>query len=198
MKAFKDLVYKLSLFWLSFEKQASWYLTSVTHILSSFLSFSFPFFSDFCYFVTFALSLLITFIWVKKCSKTKPQFSFFWHFFIFPLVAYLSLLQKIFVSNLTFTSFISLISGLYGVLFEKHKEAAFANYRLWESCGFVIAFGYSTTLQVYIKLYILLAVLLLSMVTYGVVEYLETKSSPGTPTATKKENVGPHTQETKM
>ncbi|XP_009889757.1 PREDICTED: protein unc-93 homolog A isoform X2 [Charadrius vociferus] len=89
-------------------------------------------------------------------------------------------------------------NGLYSVLFEKHTEAAFANYRLWESCGFVIAFGYSTKLQVYIKLYILLSVLVLSMVTYGVVEYLEAKSSPGTPTATKKENVGPPTQETYM
>ncbi|XP_064301649.1 protein unc-93 homolog A isoform X2 [Phalacrocorax carbo] len=82
-------------------------------------------------------------------------------------------------------------NGLYGILFEKHKEAAFANYRLWESLGFVIAFGYSTKLQVYIKLYILLSVLALSMVTYGVVEYLEAKSSPGAPTATKQENVEP-------
>ncbi|XP_009272523.1 PREDICTED: protein unc-93 homolog A isoform X2 [Aptenodytes forsteri] len=89
-------------------------------------------------------------------------------------------------------------NGLYGILFEKHKEAAFANYRLWESFGFVIAFGYSTKLQVYIKLYILLSVLVLSMVTYGAVEYLEAKSSPGTPTATKKENVGPLTEETDM
>ncbi|KAJ7411563.1 Protein unc-93 A [Willisornis vidua] len=88
--------------------------------------------------------------------------------------------------------------GLYGILFEKHKEAAFANYRLWESLGFVIAFGYSTKLQVYIKLYILLSVLVLSMVTYGVVEWIEAKSSPGTPTATKKENGGPLTQETHM
>ncbi|XP_054676195.1 protein unc-93 homolog A isoform X1 [Grus americana] len=89
-------------------------------------------------------------------------------------------------------------NGLYGILFEKHKEAAFANYRLWESVGFVIAFGYSTKLQVYIKLYILLSVLVLSMVMYGAVEYLEAKSSPGTPTSTKKENVGPLTQETLM
>ncbi|OXB57473.1 hypothetical protein ASZ78_009250 [Callipepla squamata] len=86
--------------------------------------------------------------------------------------------------------------GLYGVLFEKHTEAAFANYRLWESCGFVIAFGYSTTLRVYIKLYILLAVLMLAMVTYGVVEYLEAKRSPEIPAATEKKNVGPHTEET--
>ncbi|XP_051471235.1 protein unc-93 homolog A isoform X2 [Apus apus] len=88
--------------------------------------------------------------------------------------------------------------GLYGVLFEKHKEAAFANYRLWESLGFVIAFGYSTKLQVYIKLYILLSVLVLSMVTYGAVEYLEARRSPGTPTATKKENLGALTQDTHM
>ncbi|NXE77994.1 UN93A protein, partial [Cochlearius cochlearius] len=87
-------------------------------------------------------------------------------------------------------------NGLYSVLFEKHKEAAFANYRLWESLGFVIAFGYSTKLQVYIKLYILLSVLVLSMVMYGVVEYLKAKSSPGTPTATKNENVVAFTQET--
>uniref|UniRef100_A0A8C3RFP7 Protein unc-93 homolog A n=1 Tax=Cyanoderma ruficeps TaxID=181631 RepID=A0A8C3RFP7_9PASS len=89
-------------------------------------------------------------------------------------------------------------NGLYGILFEKHKEAAFSNYRLWESLGFVIAFGYSTKLQAYIKLYILLSVLVLSMVTYGAVEYLEAKSSPGTPAATKKEIGGPHSQETHM
>uniref|UniRef100_A0A8C3VEP4 Protein unc-93 homolog A n=1 Tax=Catharus ustulatus TaxID=91951 RepID=A0A8C3VEP4_CATUS len=89
-------------------------------------------------------------------------------------------------------------NGLYGILFEKHKEAAFANYRLWESLGFVIAYGYSTKLQAYIKLYILLSVLVLSMVTYGAVEYLEARSSPGTPTATKKENGGAHSQETSM
>ncbi|NWS00869.1 UN93A protein, partial [Motacilla alba] len=89
-------------------------------------------------------------------------------------------------------------NALYGILFEKNKEAAFANYRLWESIGFVIAFAYSTKLQVYIKAYIVLSVLVLSMVTYGAVEYLEAKSSPGTPAATKKENGGPHSQETHM
>uniref|UniRef100_A0A8C0MEW2 Protein unc-93 homolog A n=2 Tax=Canis lupus familiaris TaxID=9615 RepID=A0A8C0MEW2_CANLF len=69
---------------------------------------------------------------------------------------------------------------LYGVLFEKNKEAAFANYRLWEALGFVIAFGYSTFLCVYIKLYILLGVLSLTMLAYGIVEYLEAKN-PGRP-----------------
>ncbi|XP_004440612.1 PREDICTED: protein unc-93 homolog A isoform X1 [Ceratotherium simum simum] len=65
---------------------------------------------------------------------------------------------------------------LYGVLFEKNKEAAFANYRLWEAVGFVIAFGYSTFLCVYVKLYILLGVLSLTMVAYGIVEYVESKN----------------------
>ncbi|NXX64496.1 UN93A protein, partial [Spizella passerina] len=89
-------------------------------------------------------------------------------------------------------------NALYGILFEKNKEAAFANYRLWESVGFVIAFAYSTKLQVYIKASIVLSVLALSMLTYGAVEYLEAKSSPGIPAATKKENGGPHSQETHM
>ncbi|XP_039604702.1 protein unc-93 homolog A [Polypterus senegalus] len=66
-------------------------------------------------------------------------------------------------------------NALYGVLFEKHKEAAFSNYRLWESVGFVIAFGYSTFLCVYVKLYVVLAVLIIGMVLYGCVEYTEYK-----------------------
>ncbi|XP_070596376.1 protein unc-93 homolog A isoform X3 [Erythrolamprus reginae] len=75
---------------------------------------------------------------------------------------------------------------LYGILFEKHKEAAFANYRLWESLGFVIAFGYSTFLSVAIKLYILLTVLIVAMVLYGAVEYLESKVSTETHTANQE------------
>lgn len=68
---------------------------------------------------------------------------------------------------------------LFGVLFEKNKEAAFANYRLWEALGFVIAFGYSTFLCVNVKLCILLGVLCLTMVAYGIVEYLEAKNLTG-------------------
>uniref|UniRef100_H2QU16 Protein unc-93 homolog A n=1 Tax=Pan troglodytes TaxID=9598 RepID=H2QU16_PANTR len=67
-------------------------------------------------------------------------------------------------------------NALYGVVFEKSKEAAFANYRLWEALGFVIAFGYSTFLCVHVKLYILLGVLSLTMVAYGLVECVESKN----------------------
>ncbi|KAJ6664632.1 hypothetical protein lerEdw1_006205 [Lerista edwardsae] len=80
-------------------------------------------------------------------------------------------------------------NALYGVLFEKNKEAGFANYRLWESLGFVIAFGYSTFLQVYIKLYIVLAVLIVSMVAYGIVEYIESKTYCDMPQTTQEEPI---------
>ncbi|XP_069810380.1 protein unc-93 homolog A-like isoform X2 [Dendropsophus ebraccatus] len=63
--------------------------------------------------------------------------------------------------------------GFYGVLFDDHKAAAFANYRLWESLGYVIAFAYSNLLCVSIKLYIVLSVLLVGMTLYLVVESLE-------------------------
>ncbi|XP_052607544.1 protein unc-93 homolog A isoform X2 [Peromyscus californicus insignis] len=68
-------------------------------------------------------------------------------------------------------------NALYGVLFEKNKEAAFANYRLGESLGYVIAFGYSSFLCVSTKLCILLGVLIVTMMAYGIVEYLEPKTT---------------------
>ncbi|XP_053770318.1 protein unc-93 homolog A isoform X3 [Desmodus rotundus] len=70
-------------------------------------------------------------------------------------------------------------NALYGVLFDSTKEAAFANYRLWEALGFVIAFGYSTFLCVSVKLYVLLGVLCASMLAYGAVELLEARSPAG-------------------
>ncbi|XP_069811635.1 protein unc-93 homolog A-like isoform X2 [Dendropsophus ebraccatus] len=70
-------------------------------------------------------------------------------------------------------------NSLYGILFDDHKEAGFANYRLWESMGFVIAYGYSTFLCVSVKLYILIVVLFLGMVLYGCVEYGEHKKTSG-------------------
>lgn len=44
---------------------------------------------------------------------------------------------------------------------------------MWESVGFVIAFAYSNFICLDIKLYILIAVLILSMLLCGVVEYME-------------------------
>ncbi|XP_056422997.1 protein unc-93 homolog A-like isoform X2 [Hyla sarda] len=67
----------------------------------------------------------------------------------------------------------TLLNAFYGVLFDDHKEAAFANYRLWESLGYVIAFAYSNHLCVSVKLYVVLVILLIGMILYLVVEYLE-------------------------
>ncbi|XP_017774065.1 PREDICTED: UNC93-like protein isoform X1 [Nicrophorus vespilloides] len=67
------------------------------------------------------------------------------------------------------------VNGLYGTLFRRNKEAAFSNYRLWESSGFVIAYAYSNHLCARMKLYVMLAVLLLGVFMYIIVEILHTR-----------------------
>ena len=62
------------------------------------------------------------------------------------------------------------ILGIYGALFRRNKEAAFSNYRLWESAGFVIAYAYSTTLCALMKLYVLFSVLVLGIIGWIIVE----------------------------
>lgn len=62
------------------------------------------------------------------------------------------------------------INGLYGALFRRNKEAAFSNYRLWESLGFVIAYAYSTAICAKMKLYIVISVLALGTICYIIVE----------------------------
>ncbi|CAH1179496.1 unnamed protein product [Phaedon cochleariae] len=62
------------------------------------------------------------------------------------------------------------VNGLYGTLFRRNKEAAFSNYRLWESVGFVIAYAYSTHLCARMKLYVQLSMLLAGFLLYVAVE----------------------------
>lgn len=66
-------------------------------------------------------------------------------------------------------------SVLYGVLFNDQKGAAFANYRLWESLGCAFSFALSNFVCVEIKLYILIVVLVLGIVLYALVEYIESQ-----------------------
>nr|XP_020471040.1 protein unc-93 homolog A [Monopterus albus]XP_020471041.1 protein unc-93 homolog A [Monopterus albus] len=80
-------------------------------------------------------------------------------------------------------------NALYGILFPRDKEAAFANYRMWESLGFVIAFAYSTFLCLEYKLYIVLAVLLLTCITYPIVELHEHRNP--TPPVEESNYLGP-------
>ena len=63
--------------------------------------------------------------------------------------------------------------ALYVVLFPRDKEAAFANYCMWEALGSVIAFAYSNFICLNFKIYILLAMLLVTTVTYPILEYHE-------------------------
>lgn len=67
------------------------------------------------------------------------------------------------------------INAFYGVIFPNSSEAAFSNYRLWESLGFAVSFIYSDLLCVDVKIYILLVVLTVGMVGYLVIELLERK-----------------------
>ncbi|XP_062407344.1 protein unc-93 homolog A-like [Sardina pilchardus] len=61
------------------------------------------------------------------------------------------------------------MNALYGVLFYDQKEAAFSNYRLWESLGSAISFALSIFICVEIKLYILIVVLVLGVILYAVI-----------------------------
>ena len=83
-------------------------------------------------------------------------------------------IEVIDLSHLAWSNTFSIFSSaLYGVLFPRDKEAAFANYRMWESLGFVIGFAYSNFICLDFKIYILLAMLVLTTVTYPIVEYHE-------------------------
>nr|XP_018917377.1 PREDICTED: UNC93-like protein isoform X1 [Bemisia tabaci]XP_018917378.1 PREDICTED: UNC93-like protein isoform X1 [Bemisia tabaci]XP_018917379.1 PREDICTED: UNC93-like protein isoform X1 [Bemisia tabaci] len=62
------------------------------------------------------------------------------------------------------------VNGLYGTLFRRNKEAAFSNYRLWESTGYVVAYAYSTHLCARMKLYVMGVVLVVGMMGYAIVE----------------------------
>ncbi|KAK7500310.1 hypothetical protein BaRGS_00008533 [Batillaria attramentaria] len=65
------------------------------------------------------------------------------------------------------------INALYGSLFTENTEAAFANYRLWESVGFVMTYAYNDQLCTHTKLYVCLAFLGTGMLGYAIVEIME-------------------------
>lgn len=62
------------------------------------------------------------------------------------------------------------INAIYGALFPSDQQAAFSNYRLWESLGFTLSFAYSNFLCVWTKLTILAAMLGLGTIGYGIIE----------------------------
>ena len=56
------------------------------------------------------------------------------------------------------------------MLFAEKQEAGFASYRMFQAVGFAISFGYSYYLCVSTKVYIMTAVLLISLLLYSVIE----------------------------
>lgn len=63
------------------------------------------------------------------------------------------------------------INSFYGVLFVDNNEAAFSNYRLWESTGFVIFYIITPYIRIRLSLIILLNFLTIGMIGYGATEY---------------------------
>ena len=62
------------------------------------------------------------------------------------------------------------LAAFYGVLFPESEEAAFSNYRLWESVGFIVAFAYTSYIGMVAKLVVLIVVLCVGMIGYAFVE----------------------------
>jgi hypothetical protein len=70
------------------------------------------------------------------------------------------------------------INALYGVLFASDEEAAFSNYRLWESMGFLLAFiTQASGVCVFPKLLLALFFLAVAMAGYLMLEIMERKNS---------------------
>lgn len=80
-------------------------------------------------------------------------------------------------SGRKFKTLFSAFLALYGVLFESDEEAAFSNYRLWESLGFIVAYILQTQTAIFAKLWVVLAVLMTGMGGYLTIEYMEWKKA---------------------
>ena len=80
-------------------------------------------------------------------------------------------------------------AALYGVVFPNEEAAAFSNYRLWESLGFVIAYIYGNRICVDAKLAVITVFLGLGMIGYLVVEWKIRKASRSTGAQNKEEQV---------
>ncbi|XP_045110414.1 UNC93-like protein [Portunus trituberculatus] len=76
------------------------------------------------------------------------------------------------------------INAFYGVIFPGKAEAAFSNYRLWESIGFIISFATSSLICIKAKIIILFVFIISGMIGYFVIEVTEKRGG------LKKDNNG--------
>ncbi|CAH2096007.1 unnamed protein product [Euphydryas editha] len=68
------------------------------------------------------------------------------------------------------------INAYYGILFPGREEAAFSNFRLWESVGYIIAYIISPYFRTSTKTYVLFVSMIVGVLFYFVVEYRDRKS----------------------
>ncbi|KRT83652.1 membrane transporter [Oryctes borbonicus] len=68
------------------------------------------------------------------------------------------------------------INALSGILFPGEEEAAYSNFRLWESTGSAITYAYNPYLCTNVKLYLLLGLLLIGVTGYTIVEVSENRA----------------------
>ncbi|KAH9627919.1 hypothetical protein HF086_015363 [Spodoptera exigua] len=59
----------------------------------------------------------------------------------------------------------------YGILFPGREEAAFSNFRLWESVGYIIAYVISPYLRTSAKTYLIFGMMIVGVACYFIVEY---------------------------
>ncbi|XP_044753696.1 UNC93-like protein isoform X2 [Coccinella septempunctata] len=63
------------------------------------------------------------------------------------------------------------IHSLNSILFQGKEEAAYSNFRLWESLGSVITYAYGPFLCTHLKLYWLIFLLFIGIICYSVIEH---------------------------
>ncbi|XP_028130120.2 UNC93-like protein isoform X1 [Diabrotica virgifera virgifera] len=68
------------------------------------------------------------------------------------------------------------INSYSGILFPGEEEAAFSNFRLWESTGSVISYIWSPYLCVRTKIYLLMGLIFVGVLGYTAVEYIQSKN----------------------
>nr|BAM20565.1 similar to CG4928 [Papilio polytes] len=68
------------------------------------------------------------------------------------------------------------INAYYGILFPGREEAAFSNFRLWESVGYIIAYVISPYLRTRAKTYLLIVMMIIGIALYFVVEYRDRRA----------------------
>ena len=62
-------------------------------------------------------------------------------------------------------------TAFYGVMFASNKEAAFSNFRLWQSLGFVIVLAFSSQLCTRSKLDMLMIALISGVIGFLAIEF---------------------------